>query len=265
MTTIAKQQFKNNTGGHLGVVLLDSRGVERGASVEPDGFIWLSEAEQILTANAPRQPQDNPFIEHAVERINPESGEVETVTYTPLTPSSDERWVPASERHVPGVAGSAQANLAATGPEPVMPLDPTLADNPIVRERQIVAAGPDAAPNQVPPPRALAAAEAAKQASARLQSEDTPEEPPSEPQEPPSAPEPTPEPPPTPEAPEEAPVQPEDETAVKVDPAVGEETAGAPEQPVEGEYGKAEEVGTPDVQPTPRQQAPAPWTPGSEG
>jgi len=104
MAQIEKTQFKNNTGGYIGVVVIGPRGDDRGAAVEPDGTVWLSEAEQRLTANAPRSPRDNPFIEQTLQRINAETGELESYEVVPLTvisigastgPSSD-AMVPAS-------------------------------------------------------------------------------------------------------------------------------------------------------------------------
>lgn len=56
-----KDEFENTTEGHIGVITLDPTGKERGIAVRPKATIWLTEAEQILTANAPRRDEDNPF------------------------------------------------------------------------------------------------------------------------------------------------------------------------------------------------------------
>lgn len=56
-----KDEFENTTQGHIGVITLDPNGKERGIAVRPGATIWLTEAEQILTANAPRRDEDNPF------------------------------------------------------------------------------------------------------------------------------------------------------------------------------------------------------------
>lgn len=56
-----KSEFRNDSEGQLGVVVIDN-GKERGIAVAPGRTIWLSEDEQVLTANAPRREQDNPFI-----------------------------------------------------------------------------------------------------------------------------------------------------------------------------------------------------------
>lgn len=56
-----KDEFRNETEGFVGVITLDPNGKERGVAVRPGASIWLSENEQILTANAPRLDEDNPF------------------------------------------------------------------------------------------------------------------------------------------------------------------------------------------------------------
>lgn len=251
MTSIQKQQFQNMSGGHLGVVVIGPKGVETGIPVPPDGFVWLSEEEQILTANAPRSPKDNPFTEKTRSYIDSDTGEAKTETYTPLVPSSEERFVPSQARYVPGtlndVQSSAQAAQAATASEPTTVLaEPKSAETRAAEIREI---GDTATPGQpvAPPPvpsRAAAAAAATQEPSPT----------PAPPQE-------TPAPPPAPQEPQEAPTVPE-ETAAAVDPEIGEET-GAAEQPItppsQGSYAAGEEVGTPDA---PAQ--PAPYTPTSE-
>lgn len=56
-----KDEFENTTKGHVGVITLDPTGKERGIAVRPGATVWLTESEQILTANAPRRDEDNPF------------------------------------------------------------------------------------------------------------------------------------------------------------------------------------------------------------
>lgn len=273
MSQIEKQQFKNQSGGHLGVTVITARGDDKGISVEPDGTVWLSEAEQRLTANAPRRPEDNPFIEQTLTRRSNETGELEDYKVTPLVAVSEDRFVPAEARPIPGdipaSRSAAAAQLAATAEEPTVP---TVVDQGAIgRDAEVASLGEDVQPGQVPPPpaRAAAAVAAADALSevpptppetgapddVDLSGLATPEEPP--------APEPAPEPQEAPVEPS-APVQtPPEETAEQVDPAVGEETGAAtpPAGPApEGEFAASEEVGTP-VPPS----APAPWSPGSQG
>jgi len=62
-----KDEFINTTDGWLGVVQLNHLGQALGASVEPGGSVFLTEEEQILTANAPREDKDNPFANGALK------------------------------------------------------------------------------------------------------------------------------------------------------------------------------------------------------
>lgn len=233
MPQVEKQQFKNNSGGHIGVVVIGPDGHERGASVRPDDTVWLSEPEQILTANAPRRAEDNPFIEQVVIRRNLETDAEEEVKITPLVPISENRWVPAGDRPIPadlvkvGAQSEAISQDAASSPEPSLPDTGGAA---VSRHEQVAAEGASAAPQPAPPqgpppvpPRAAAAAQAA-------------DEPVSE------------------------------EHAVKVNPDIAEETGAAlppvSDAPV-GEYTAQEEVGTPDAPQAGPPPAPAPWSPGS--
>lgn len=63
-----KSEFRNTTEGHIGVVVIEN-GNERGIGVRPGDSIWLSEDEQIATANAPRRDEDNPFINGQLELV----------------------------------------------------------------------------------------------------------------------------------------------------------------------------------------------------
>jgi hypothetical protein len=231
MTQIEKQQFVNNTGGYIGAVIITARGEDRGIAVEPGGTVWLSEAEQELTANAPRQAKDNPFIPQILQRTNPETGVAEDYEVTPLTPSSEERYVPSSRRPIPGTLSEhhalAASQQAATGDEPEVVVD----DRKTVESRtEEVLAG---ASQPKVPPRAAAAAAAQ-----------------------PPAPEPV-----SPESPGVR--QPEETAKAEEEQA----TAVEAQPPTEGGYQAGEEVGTPvapqpptdDTEKTPG-TPPAPWT-----
>jgi hypothetical protein len=181
---IEKQQFRNNTGGWIGAVQIGVKGDEQGVAVEPGGTVWLSEAEQILTANAPRRPEDNPFVaqEHVV--TDQTTGARDTITVVPLEPINEGRYVPANERYVPADAGFGATQAAATGDEPVV----LLSDAPTAtsREAEVLAQGDDARPNVPPPPttRAQAAAEAAAAAQEAASAPATPEASPTTPEAP---------------------------------------------------------------------------------
>src|SRR3954454_13954339 len=96
-----KQQFHNETGGYLGVVVLSPKGEEVGVSVPPDGYVFLSEDEQRLTAAAPRNPKDNPFVPQDFETIDPASGERKTIPSAPVTPTDARLSPPAAGRPTP--------------------------------------------------------------------------------------------------------------------------------------------------------------------
>lgn len=275
---IEKQQFKNESDGWVGAVVIGPKGDDRGIPVEPGGTVWLSEQEQVLTANAHRKAEDNPFIPQTVTRIDPQTGEPVTTTVTPLVAVDEGRFVPADLRYVPGVEaegarGIAVAQAAATAAHPTTPT--TLEAGAAVRHAEVEDIGRNAQPHEAPSiPRAAAMAAAAAseipsaeefqaeedarfegQAAhdaavaaevARLAAQDAQEG--SRPIEGDD--------PSTPtfneatgefRAPEEA--------AATVDPAVGEETGAAPApegDAVAGEFSSGEEVGTPDApQPTP--------------
>jgi len=56
-----KSKFKNTSGGVAGAVQLDHQNEAKGVAVYPGESVWLTEREQVLTANAPRNEEDNPF------------------------------------------------------------------------------------------------------------------------------------------------------------------------------------------------------------
>jgi hypothetical protein len=60
--TDRKSKFQNDSQGVLGVVQFNVEGKPVGVPVPYKGVVFLSEEEQILTANAPRNESDNPFL-----------------------------------------------------------------------------------------------------------------------------------------------------------------------------------------------------------
>lgn len=57
-------EYENVSGGWVGVKIKDDtrRTGYRGHPVPPFGRVLLSEEERVATANAPRKPEDNPFV-----------------------------------------------------------------------------------------------------------------------------------------------------------------------------------------------------------
>lgn len=75
-TLTAKDEFRNTTDGWIGAVAFGKHGEHSGIAVEPGGTVWLTEDEQILTANAPRADEDNPFLPRPFQRRDPQTGDV---------------------------------------------------------------------------------------------------------------------------------------------------------------------------------------------
>lgn len=71
-----KQEFLNQTQGYVGAVQFKRNGDERGVAVPPGGRVWLTKDEQIATANAPQQPENNPFLAQPFTDYDPKTGEI---------------------------------------------------------------------------------------------------------------------------------------------------------------------------------------------
>lgn len=93
-----KIEFVNNTEGYLGAVTYAPNGDEKPIAVEPGGTIWLSPAEQELTAKAPKSAKDNPFIPQQVPVLDPDTGEtIDHRWVTPFTRNTEDRPTPSSQ------------------------------------------------------------------------------------------------------------------------------------------------------------------------
>jgi hypothetical protein len=260
-----KYLVRNNTAGWVGVVRLDHRGEEKGQAIEPFGSVWLTELEMICTARAPKLPEDNPFEEQTLLLTNPETGSREEFRVRPLSLERDgARYTPAEDRYVPTVGvpkeavpaqtqersvPSPTAETPASGaavqppPPPAAPLTPGPEMRRAVEPLRGAPAPPPEAPESwVQQPQAPGAVLAG-----RLNGSNEPA--------------PDPEHAPEPSGPDErfvpsivgaqaAPQTPGEEFAEAVDPAIGEETGQAKpptQDPPQGEYARAEEVGSPDA------------------
>lgn len=104
---IEKRLFVNQTSGWLGVVVLDPLGHPVGVNVDPNGSVWLSEAEVLLTARAPQKREHNPFEEQIFIGVNSE-GRREEFTMRPLVAAdTNEQYKPQQDRYVPPPPGVA--------------------------------------------------------------------------------------------------------------------------------------------------------------
>ena len=71
-----KSEFLNQTQGYIGAVQFKRNGEEHGVAVAPGGRVWLTEDEQVATANAPQHPDDNPFIAKPFTDYDAKTGEI---------------------------------------------------------------------------------------------------------------------------------------------------------------------------------------------
>lgn len=204
---VEKQSFRNDSPGWLSVRVIGADNKVTSRPVAQGDIVWLTEQEQILTANAPRRPEDNPFIPQMLTFGVDEAGNVIEREVTPLTPVSENRYVPRGDRPIP--AQNMQAAPVVESPAPTP--EPQSADAPADHPHQPPTPGPTSGPvasNPVPvPPRAAAAAAAAA----------TPEEETAAAQTPPPE---------------------HEETGAAVAPS---------QEATEGEYAAHEEVGTPEA------------------
>jgi hypothetical protein len=68
-----KQEFRNATPGTIGVVVIQG-GKEVALPLVSEATIWLSEDDQIATANAPARDEDNPFVSGALVAVGKPQG-----------------------------------------------------------------------------------------------------------------------------------------------------------------------------------------------
>jgi len=78
-----RDEFVNTTTGWIGAVQIGPHGQQKGIAVAPGQSVWLTEDEQILTANAPRGDEDNPFLPRRVVEFD-EDGKDRTVDAPPM-------------------------------------------------------------------------------------------------------------------------------------------------------------------------------------
>ncbi len=105
VTATERFQFVNNTEGYIGALQYAPNGDQVGVAVEPHGTVWLSVAEQEITAKAPKRAEDNPFIPQKVEIRDDSTGKVVGERWvTPLTRNTEDRPIGGSNtsRPIPG-------------------------------------------------------------------------------------------------------------------------------------------------------------------
>lgn len=64
-----KTEYRNDSAGIIGVVTIEPGGERKPIPVSPGATVWLSEEEEIATANAPVRDEDNPFINGQLVKV----------------------------------------------------------------------------------------------------------------------------------------------------------------------------------------------------
>ncbi len=117
-----QRKFINPTPGWVGANVFGPDGKPTAVAVEPGGEVWLTEAEERMTAEAPRNPADNPFTKQWDEPVGFDSttGEVtDSITREGTLVLADEpaRPIASSRFTVP----RAEEQAPEAQPEPEQP------------------------------------------------------------------------------------------------------------------------------------------------
>lgn len=112
MTSTYKDQFRNDSGGFISVVTIDARNNANAVAVRPGDTVWLSEEEQILTANAPRNEADNPLTNGSLT-LTLEGKEIKNAR--PLRPTAETPEPEPTEGDVEEETGETGAPPAPVG------------------------------------------------------------------------------------------------------------------------------------------------------
>ena len=135
-----QRKFVNPTPGWVGANIFGPDGSPTAIAVEPGGEVWLTEAEERMTAEAPRLAQDNPFIKEWEEPV--EWNEFREVTRTvvrtgtllladePPRPTASSRFVPPREEAQPVEADDEETVTGA----PEIPEQPPVQGQPSPEE-----------------------------------------------------------------------------------------------------------------------------------
>ena len=145
-----QRKFINPTPGYIGANIFGPDGKPTSIAVEPGGEVWLTEAEERMTAEAPRLSEHNPFVMQWEEPVEFDTnGEaVRTVTRHGVLVLSEEPPRPvASDRFIPE-RGSAD-DLRATREAMEGLEEPSPAEAPEPAREETVTGAPEL-PRQPP-------------------------------------------------------------------------------------------------------------------
>lgn len=143
-----KDKFLNKGEGYVGVVTLAGNGERQPIAVAPGDEVWLSEEEQALTANAPRDPADNVLSNGTLELV---TEGVDIKHARPLRPTAVEETGAAPEP-----AGDAAKGSRPAGEEVGTP--GALSDEEKAERQEKVQENVSAAARTRPKPKAKSAA-----------------------------------------------------------------------------------------------------------
>lgn len=122
-----QRKFINPTPGYIGANVFGADGKPTAVPVEPGGEIWLTAAEERMTAEAPRDPSDNPFVKKWDEPVawDQVTGEItSTVPREGVLVLADEPARPiASQRFTPPQAQEEAEEAPAPASEPEQPAE----------------------------------------------------------------------------------------------------------------------------------------------
>lgn len=150
-----RQQFKNQSEGVVGAVKIHGPAKEpKGVPVAPGASVWLSRDEQILTAQAPADPANNPFTDGSLvaqdepreipaDRWIPADGPQPTAEETPV----QEPQEPAQEEQTGDEQPAAPVEEEITGTTPAPAGDGAIG----VQAEQEIVGRPPAPSAPVPP------------------------------------------------------------------------------------------------------------------
>jgi len=139
---VEKREYLNNTAGWLGVVKINHEGKEEGYSVEPNGTVFLSDAEAILTSRAPRRAEDNPFEEQTFLMVDP-AGAKSEIRFAPLTLVGDgQARAETSDRVLPA------ALTAALQSTPGVVVGATATPEHVEKAAKVLGGAPDVKPGE---------------------------------------------------------------------------------------------------------------------
>jgi hypothetical protein len=165
VTDEEKRKWINPTPQYIGAVIYDEDNKRQGVAIEPGGAIWLSAREERATAEAPRDPKDNPFVAEWDEPVRRTAeGEVlETVKRQGMLILSGEPPRPiTSDRFIPdrasGESAPSEPEETVTGAPPIPQTEPEVGTP---SEEEVVAT-PEAVPANDREKQARAAAAADK-------------------------------------------------------------------------------------------------------